>query len=104
LFSHAANLHLLPCKGKNGSPSLRKPVVSEGKLMVSKRSQLWSRKAVDLAILAKIGGSSLSTGFVFARDFSEGLARVRVEEFRGGFYAPTGFIDRDGTMVIPLQF
>jgi hypothetical protein len=72
--------------------------------MVSKRSQLGVKKGNRFGYVGKDRREFIEHRFVFARDFSEGLARVRVEEFRGGFYAPTGFIDRDGTMVIPLQF
>ena len=50
------------------------------------------------------GSKVIEPQFTFARDFSEGLARVTEKESQLGFSPPSGFIDPEGNMVIAVKF
>lgn len=50
------------------------------------------------------GSIVIEPQFTFARDFSEGLARVTEKESRPGFSPPGGFIDPEGNMLIAVKF
>jgi hypothetical protein len=46
------------------------------------------------------GRMAIEARFTYASDFSEGLAAVRLEEYRVGFVPPSGFIDVAGRLVL----
>lgn len=50
------------------------------------------------------GQMAIDCRFTLARDFSESLAKVEVDEPRPGYPSQAGFIDLDGRMVIPPKF
>ncbi len=50
------------------------------------------------------GCIAIDYSYSYAGDFSEGLAKVTLEESRVGFYPPSGFINLSGQLVIPPKF
>jgi hypothetical protein len=82
-------------------------VVIEGKFdkaISFREGRALMEKQRKCGFIDRNGSILIEPQFTFARDFSEGLARVIEKESQLGFSPPSGFIDPEGNMVMAVKF